>query len=113
MQKVQTDRRLSERRLCNRVCFARPNGSGMGVTWGVTLHDLSESGISLILKCRLNRGDVVLVQPFRHVGAEVLVARVVRRETTDDGRWLYGCELTQPLSTEALERWVHEYGGHG
>jgi hypothetical protein len=106
MEKVQIERRLSERRLCNRVCFARPNGTGLGMTWGVTIHDLSEIGISLILNCRLHRGDIVLVQPLRHVRADVLVARVVRCEPAADGRWFHGCELTQPLSPEELERWV-------
>jgi hypothetical protein len=99
------DRRSAERFLCNRVCFARPNGTSLGMTWGVTIYDISAHGISLLLKRRLESGSIVAIQPSRQSQTKPILARVLRSLQWPRG-WLHGCELAEPLSDAELDAWL-------
>ncbi len=100
------ERRRHPRHLCNRVCFARPNGTATGMTWGVVLWDISVIGLSIILNCELQPGMVVAIQPFREDDSAGLFACVVRTQRLSEGRWLYGCVFPEPLSASEFEFWV-------
>ena len=99
------ERRGAIRHLANRVCYAQANGTNSGMTWGVTLWDISTTGISVVLKCELEPGIIIGIQPFKGKELKPLVARVVRTVPREDG-WMYGCELLQPLSEEEMAEWL-------
>lgn len=102
---IPAERRAAERRRCSRVCYARPNGTALGVAWGAVLLDLSTGGVNLRLACQLQPGMLLLIQPPRDCTAPPLLARVVRLAACADA-WLYGCELLQPLSAADLQKWL-------
>jgi hypothetical protein len=99
------ERRSAPRLLGNRVCYARPDGSYAGVTWGATLHDLSPTGAGLVLRCALRPGTLVVVQPTRGRALRPLLARVLRAAPWE-GHWLHGCQLLMPLAPEEVKRWM-------
>ncbi len=99
------ERRSSVRYRCPRVCFARPNGTGLGVTWGATLRDISAEGVSLFLPRELRPGTVLAIQPPRAGRGRVLVARLVWA-VPQAGGWCCGCRLVEPLSADELQDWL-------
>ena len=99
------DRRTAERYLCNRVCFARPNGTSLGMTWGVTICDISAHGISLLFKQLLEDGTLLAIQPSRDSQNKPIMARVLRSLQWPHG-WLHGCELAEPLTERELDDWL-------
>jgi hypothetical protein len=99
------ERRGTARHLANRICFAQANGTDVGMSWGVTLWDISTTGLSLILRVQLCEGMIVGIQPFRDTSIRPLVARIVRTLPHPDG-WFYGCELLHPLSEADVQQWL-------
>jgi hypothetical protein len=100
------ERRQTVRFLCNRVCYARPNGTAAGITWGLTLWDISRTGLRVFLPCDLQRGTVLAIQPFRDSDNRVLLARIVWASHQPHG-WSYGCEWLQPLGEPELAEMVN------
>ena len=99
------ERRGDLRYRCHRICHARPNGTALGVSWGVTLLNLSAQGMLLELRQPLPVGVLLAVQPASVCPAAPLLARVLRVTAWEPGRWLCGCVLLEPLSAEDLQEW--------
>lgn len=100
------ERRGAVRHLCSRVCYARPNGTASGFTWGVTICDISHLGISILLRCQLQEGMILAIQPDGGPATRVLYARIVRGHVHAPGCWFYGCEFVQPISEDELQKWL-------
>lgn len=98
------ERRRAERRLCNRVCFARSNGTSAGILWGIQVFDISKTGISVLLKQPMPIGTMMAIQPFRDSQVATLYGQVVQVHTFED-RWLHGCEFSKELTDDELQYW--------
>ncbi len=76
------------------------------MTWGVILWDISLTGFSIILRCQLQPGMVVAIQPFRDSDSSELFGCVVRALRLPDGSWLYGLTFPEPLHPTELNYWL-------
>lgn len=101
------ERRSAERHATSRACYVKPSGKNAGVAWGVRLSDISQSGLSIVLRVRLEPGTVLAVQPSRQALQQPLFARVVRADRHEHG-WLYGCEFLRPVDDDELRRWLED-----
>lgn len=98
------ERRSSDRVLCNRPAFARPEGSPQEEV--VTVRDVSTQGVGLLLDKPFPLGTQLAIEPLTH-GAIVLHARVVRAHA-EEGGWVHGCELATPLRDDDLRGWCKQ-----
>jgi hypothetical protein len=73
--------------------------------WPARVHDISSTGLSLVLQRRFERGTLLtldLENPAEKFRRTVIV-KVVRIRRTRDGRWNLGCALDGQFDAEALE----------
>jgi hypothetical protein len=100
----ENERRLEVRYRCSkpRVCrvIVRPSFRNVPAL----LHDVSSSGVGLILVDRLEPGSILALQlPRVREGMScVQSARVVHIHPDGQGAWLHGCALSRPLSNEEI-----------
>ncbi len=75
-----------------------------GNTWEATIRDISQQGIGLLLGRRFEPGVILVVEVPRPMEASthLILARVVRVVEQDNGHWLVGCVLVNPLTGEEL-----------
>jgi hypothetical protein len=75
-----------------------------GNSWEATIRDISQQGIGLILGRRFEAGVILVVEVPRPTEASthLVLARVVRVIEQENGRWLVGCSLVNPLTREEL-----------
>lgn len=99
------ERRGAERHRCQRVCYAQPNGTALGVSWGATLLNLSRYGAMLELRQPLTVDTILAVQLAGDGSTDPLLARVVRVQPLGES-WFCGCELLEPLHPEQLQDWL-------
>jgi hypothetical protein len=69
------------------------------------IRELSETGLSLHIGRRFDRGDVVSIEPIQGMtdSARVIQARVIHVRQDRKGGWVLGCQFTQPLSADELK----------
>ena len=94
------ERRIAERRSCEVDAVTHRSDTGGGVTWGATLHDVSRTGVGLILCFPFRAGTYLAIDLKR----DTFLAKVVRVEDQYDGSWRVGCEFIRPLTDGELER---------
>ena len=95
------DRRAAVRYTCQRECLVFPRrGSAMTGYLALT-HDLSATGVSLILLHPLALTMRVLIEPRERGSPSSLRARVVRSRPEDAG-WFHACEFERSLTEEEL-----------
>ena len=94
------ERRTYVRRVCSlpTVCRVDPDvfpGGTDGEEWPATVHDISATGVGLILARRFEPGTLFAVQMEGGIGKPVrhIVARVVRVQAEDFGHWFHGCTI--------------------
>jgi hypothetical protein len=69
-----------------------------------SLHDLSVSGVGLLVERPVAPGTVLVLEILTWRGAALrLVARVVHASPWTADRWLVGCTLHRPLTPRELE----------
>jgi hypothetical protein len=75
-----------------------------------SVHDISETGISLRLKRRINPGTVLVLRLQHKDGAlsRPLSVRVMHATHQPDGDWLTGCMFIRMLSSEELRTLVQD-----
>jgi hypothetical protein len=73
-------------------------------SWEATIRDISQQGIGLLLGRRFEPGVILVVELPRatEASSHLVVARVVRVVDQENGRWLVGCSLFNPLTHEEL-----------
>jgi hypothetical protein len=65
------------------------------------VRDLSRAGICLIINCRFDTGQPLVIEvPTKTAAAAGISARVVRVVDQKDGTWLLGCWFGRLLSDE-------------
>jgi PilZ domain len=99
------DRRLCVRFPCNEKTLFQASAPHSYVLWWATVHNVSATGIGLLLRHEVVIGTELIVevpieinQPLR-----LLRARVARVMAQDNGAWMAGCEFVQPLSATESE----------
>jgi hypothetical protein len=73
--------------------------------WWALIQDVSQGGMALILPRRVAPGTVLLIDepPVRaEKRGRALPMRVVHAVPHPGGRWIVGCQFSEPISEEAL-----------
>jgi hypothetical protein len=104
-QRRLMERRSGTRYRCHRVGHARPNGTALGLSWGVTLLNLSVRGALLELREPLAVGDLLVIQAAGEKPPPSVTARIIRVAPWG-GRWLCGVALLEPLTEDVLRSWL-------
>lgn len=84
-----------------------PTASGPELSWPARVWDISLGGISLLLERRFEPQTPVQLVAAANGPVQVLGATVVRVSQQNDGRWLIGCQFSEPLSEDQLQRLWH------
>ena len=73
------------------------------------VNDLSVRGVRLMVRYRLQPGALVSVAMWNRAETYrcVRTAQVAHANPLGDGAWSLGCEFTDPLDAEELERLLH------
>jgi hypothetical protein len=81
-------------------------GSAGGESWGGTVHDLSKTGISLILRCWIKPGTVLVVR-LHGKGDKLsrpVPVRVMHSTPAEGGEWVIGGMFVRPLHEDELRQ---------
>jgi hypothetical protein len=103
-EKLQRDLRATVRYSSGGTTPCKTLAGWRGNTWEATIRDISQQGIGLVLSRRFEPGVILVVEVPRPTEASthLVLARVVRVVEQDNGRWLVGCVLVNPLTREEL-----------
>lgn len=101
----QAERRAVIRYESKQEGFCHAVGAERRPRWQGLFHDISKSGLGLVLRRRFEPNAVLTVEipgteerrPAR------LLVRVVRVQRRPDGRWITGCKFAHPLTEEEVE----------
>jgi hypothetical protein len=105
IQPAKNERRSVPRFPCLRECLVRPeNASGAG-DWHAIAYNVSATGIGVGLPYQVDPGTILVIQPWCRSNLHVVRARVVRSQLINF-LWFHGCELTEPLGSEELQKWL-------
>jgi hypothetical protein len=101
------DRRVRVRFSSDLTTLCQTPSAGVGDRWllGKT-HDISTTGVCLLLARPFQPGTTIVVEPTRSnvdLG-RALQARVVYARKQASGGWLIGCEFKVPLPSDELHR---------
>jgi hypothetical protein len=97
-------RRATPRFECRHVTFYRPVGKRGGDSELATLHNVSTTGIGLLVRERIKKGAILVIElnsTVRKVRHQRL-ARVAHVTDQGNGYVLIGCEFAKPLSETEL-----------
>lgn len=97
-------RRASPRFECRHVTFYRQVGKRGGDSELATLHNVSVSGVGLLIRERIKPGTILVIE-LNSTVRKVLhqrLARVTHVTDQSDGYTLIGCEFAKPLSEAEL-----------
>jgi hypothetical protein len=88
--------------------FCRPSGAMRDAGWVAKVHNISLTGIGLLLRHRFQPGTALVVELQSASGSErcTLPARVVHATPVrlrDHPYWLIGCEFYRELADHELE----------
>jgi serine/threonine protein kinase len=99
------ERRAHARHASRAESRCAPLASHQEDEWVATVHDISLSGIGLLVNRRFEIGTVLQVRvPDQYRGAPGrLLARVMRQQARSSRKWLIGCQFSSPLSQEELQ----------
>jgi hypothetical protein len=73
--------------------------------WWALIQDVSQGGMALVLPRRVAPGTVLLIDepPVRaEMQGRALPMRVVHAAPHPGGRWIIGCQFSEPISEQAL-----------
>jgi hypothetical protein len=102
------DRRAAVRYPCNLEPTWRVLGGLSGECRLGSVHNLSATGVGLVLQSRVKPGTVLLLK-FQHSDQRLsrpLPVRVMHATALPDGGWLTGCAFVRRLSNEELAAFV-------
>ncbi len=97
-------RRSTPRFECRHVTFYRPVGRRNGNSELATLHDVSATGIGLLIRDRIKPGTILVIElnSTVHKVRHQRLARVAHATDQGDGYFLIGCEFAKPLNDTEL-----------
>jgi hypothetical protein len=106
---------VAERREAERFpCDLQPSwsiwGKGWNESWDAKVHDVSVSGISLLLRRWIKPGTVLVIKlqtPNQRL-SRPMPARVMHSTQQADGAWQVGCSFVRRLSDEDLHTLLHQ-----
>lgn len=98
------ERRAAERYPSDSIIACRPVALSGKDLVAALLKDVSARGFSLLLRYRFEPGTLLVVELSDLTGAasEPVLARVVRAEAREGGRWLLGVALRKELTEHQL-----------
>lgn len=104
-----SERRASVRYPCSEESFSadnscRPITAHRNESWSATVRDLSTGGVGIVVNRRFEPGTLLSIelQDAEQTVNRILLVRVVRVLSEDDGRWLLGCAFTAKLTEGEL-----------
>jgi hypothetical protein len=106
---LPTEKRLADRCTLHPPVECRVTDPTTGLHWLGWVHDLSRTGVSLLLESRISPGYQLLAE----IPSETRVSQFFRLTVRHSERlpqedvWLHGCSLAPHLTMEALG-WVRE-----
>ena len=97
-------RRASPRFECRHVTFYRRVGKRNGDSELATLHNVSVSGVGLLVRERIQAGTILVIELNSTVGrvSHQCLARVTHATDQGNGYVLIGCEFAKHLSEAEL-----------
>lgn len=105
LQREGKDRRAWVRRHSTpETPFFAVTGEEEIIAWRARVRDVSNGGISLVVNNSFPEGaliEIELPNPDADV-SRIMLARVVRAETTEGIQWVLGCAFLEPLSDEEV-----------
>lgn len=86
-------------------CFVWGPGGQGPEGWRCIAYNISRHGIGITLPLPLPAGKVIRIQPYQLPGAGLIEAQIVHSKRVEF-LWFAGCTLVEPMSEEALFRWL-------
>jgi hypothetical protein len=100
--------RVHERRPCDLPSTCQPTSAWgrKDARWRATIHDISVTGVSLLVARRFETGAGLAVELPATEGkdAYIVLAKVNRATQVAGGSWLLGCTFISELSDDEMER---------
>ena len=104
------ERRAARRYPCNIPTLGRdPEGQR---TWVATIHNVSATGVALVLADRLKAGAVLIIQlqSAHHRLSRPLPVRVMHAQPQAEG-WLHGCAFLRAMREDDLQELLADGAG--
>jgi PilZ domain len=97
------ERRADIRFDCNLPAWCDPLAGDGQKTWSAEIKDISAGGMALLAERCFEPGTVLVIEPPRKADISAsLLARVVRAERHDTGKWTMGCQLVYRMGDDKL-----------
>jgi hypothetical protein len=104
------DCRVWERHSCDLETSCQPiaDRANREHVWQAQIHDISLSGIGIILDRRFEKGAGLAIQipETDHSSGEILLAKVVHTTALPEKKWLLGCSFAIAISHDQIRRLV-------
>jgi PilZ domain-containing protein len=109
-QAVGVERRVAERFPCDLEPICHEQGSGRGEWVALGVHNISATGIGLVVPHQLRPGTVLVIRLTSSTRAvsRPLVVRVMHATAQGNGSWLTGAVFVRRLSPQGLRELLSE-----
>lgn len=98
------ERRNFDRFTCEIPTTCQPPSAWRKDPWPATIRDISNSGMSLVLNRRFEKGAGLAVElPTDQGTTSTNLARVIHVQSLPEGGWLLGCHFISELSDDEIQ----------